>query len=158
MDERSEKKAKKTAPWAIIGVVVLALLAFGAYFIHQNNLPESESRIGQILEQPSDFTGEEVTVAGEVERVIGSRALTLDAPSVLAGPLLVISRNPLEPIGGSGLETLYAEDDRVRVQGTVREFNLREFERMLGEDLVDEEFVGWEGRPVIVADTVEENR
>ena len=158
MDERKEKKVKNYAPWAIIGVVVLALLAFGAFYINQNGVPQSESRIGQILEQPGDFTGEEVTVSGEVERVIGSRALTLDAPSAFSDKLLVISRNPLEPIGGSGLQTLYSENDRVRVQGTVREFNLLEFERMLGEDLVDEEFVGWEGRPVIVADTVEENR
>ena len=158
MNEINEKNVKKSAPWIIIGVVVLALVALGAFYVNQNGVPRSESRIGQILEKPSDFAGQEVTVSGEVERVIGTRALTIDAPSVFSNKLLVISRNPLEPIGGSGLDALYSENDRVRVQGTVREFNLREFERILGEDLVDEEFVGWEGRPVIVADTVEENR
>ena len=153
-----EKKAKKYTPLAIIGVVVLALIAFGTFYFGQDGVPQSESRIGQILEEPSEFTGEEVTVSGQVARVIGSRALTIDAPSAFSEKLLVISRIPLEPIGGGGLDTLYSENDRVRVQGTVLEFNLREFEQMLGEDLVDEEFIGWEGRPVIVADAVEGNR
>ena len=68
-----------------------------------------------------------------------------------------MSKQPLEPVGGSGFdEGFFEEDDEVTIDGEVRVFNLQEVEKELGVDLVDAAFLTWEGRPVVIANHITE--
>lgn len=159
-DMQHQRRAGIPGGWilALVGIVAVAAIVWGITRFG-DDAPQAESRISQVLENPREFFGQNITVTGEVETVIGSRAITIDAPRPFSSELLVISKQPLEPIGGSGInDYLFREDDRVSAQGTVREFNIREIERELGVDLIDSEFVEWEGRPVVIAETVEQER
>lgn len=159
MDETIQEGNGVKRKWIIggiaIAILIVAIIGFEIYFQTPQTV-ESESRISQVLENPNAFYGQQVSLVGPVEEVLGSRVFTLDAPEPFSDKLLVISKNPLQPIGASGTnEFLFARSDRVSVKGTVNQFNLREVENQLGEDLLDSQFINWEGKPVIIADTVE---
>lgn len=138
-------------------IIVVAVLLTGIYFYRDTGFfSEQDTRLEQIAEDPQNFMGQEVRAVGEVSEVIGSRALVAQSTEFESDDILVISRQPLMPVGGVGEDNLlYQGGDRVAIAGTVREFNIRELEQELGLDLVDEQFAEWEGRSVIIADTIE---
>lgn len=139
-------------------VVVVTILLTGIYFYRDNGFfSEEDTRFEQIAENPQNYLGQQVSAVGEVTEIIGSRAIVAESTEFESNEILVLSKQPLMPVGGGvGDESfLYQNGDRIAVNGTVREFNLREIEKELGFDLVDEQFSQWEGRSVIIADSIE---
>ncbi|MDP9314534.1 MAG: hypothetical protein M3R24_27260 [Chloroflexota bacterium] len=96
------------------------------------------------------FAGQTVAVREEVEEVLSLVAFTLDEDAFLAGgidnDLLVLSAKQSPAIAFTDIE-----DEAVTVIGTVRAFNLADFENELGYDLDDALYADWEGRSAIIA-------
>jgi hypothetical protein len=113
--------------------------------------------VNQLAANPAAFWGTEqlVTVVGEVEDILGWRAFTIEDNDLLFDEeLLVVSARPLLDRHGRTVESAFLGDDDIRVSGTVRAFNLAEFERELGVDLEDDLFTAWTGRPAIIAHSI----
>lgn len=107
-----------------------------------------------IADNPQAYVGRLVSVRGEVEEVIGATAFSLDEDALLEGgvdnDILVISSPDVPPIVQEGIES-----KTVQVFGTVRMLVTSEVEREFGFDLDDELVVDFEGRPVIIASSVQ---
>lgn len=137
------------------GLVVVALLVASVFVYSVENPSIAKRRVVQILETPQNFYGNTVTVEGKVGHVLGTRALTVDTPGVIGDQLLVISKESLEPVGGSGIqESIFSSTDPVRIVGQVREFNIQDVQEQLGVDLDDSIYKAWEGRPYIFVNTI----
>lgn len=102
----------------------------------------------RFFENPDDFVGQQATVSGKVTEVLRPRAFRLSGEDVGAKPLLVVSPQ----------QTNVETGQVVRVEGTVRRFDIpewiREFGQDLGFDLNDPVFQEFVGRPAIVAQSV----
>lgn len=137
------------------GLVVMTLLLASIFVYNLENPSIAERRVSQILETPNTFYGTTVSIEGEIENVLGTRALTIDGPGAIGDQLLVVSRDSLEPVGGSGIpQSIFSPTEVIMVEGQVREFNLNEVEQELGVDLDDQQFSAWEGRPFVYAFSV----
>lgn len=138
----------------VVGLLILGLILYFLYSLFNN---QEDSQLSQITQNPDDFINQTVDVRGEVDEVIGSRAISLNSPNATDPNVLVISKAPIVPVGGGDDESMFTNEDRVRVVGEVRRFSLRDVEEELGSDLIDEEFEDWEGEPVIIAENIERN-
>ncbi len=98
-----------------------------------------------IIDDPESFVGEQVTVSGEVNKVVGNNAFRIGGKDLGGEPLLVVSSK----------RSNVSQDELVEVTGTVREFDLAELENDFGVDLDDDAFTRFEGEHVIVADNVD---
>lgn len=157
MENAGGKDDKKTSKnfWVIMGIALLTLIIGGITF-YNLNIKNPDSKIGQVLNSPSEFYSKDAKLTGEIDQIIGMQSFTIDAPEPFSDQLLVISKEPLQPIGGSGPDDfLYDTGDRVSVKGKIMQFNIRQIENELGTELVDEEFRIYNGRPVIIADSIE---
>lgn len=107
-----------------------------------------------IAADPARYAGRQVAVLGEVEQVIGQGAFSLDEDALLeAGidnDLLVIRADPSASTLNEGIESR-----TVQVIGTVRALITAEIERDYGLTLDSEILVEYEGRPVVVATSVQ---
>lgn len=90
--------------------------------------------------------GQEVTVSGNVSAVIGTSAVRLGGDDFGGDGLLVINVNRA---GGA-----IAEDDNVRVTGTVREYDEVMFAREFGSEFEDDVYDPWFDENVLVASSV----
>jgi hypothetical protein len=113
-------------------------------------------RVADIVGDPIQYVGRQVTVVADVDEVIRPNAFVLDEDSVLEGgvdnDLLVFSRQGthLTPLDANWL------DNKVRVTGTVERMTRADLEREIGTNLgtwVDTEFA--ESAAVLVAQSVE---
>lgn len=138
-------------------VVVLALVLTGVYFYRDAGFfAGNSSRIETEVDTPQNVYGQRVNAPAEVENVIGTRALTVGSGEREEDEILVISRQPLIPVGAAGPGIpLYQRDDSIRVVGEVQEFNREALQQELGVDLSEDLFVKWEGLPVVVADDIQ---
>ncbi|MGE3957771.1 MAG: hypothetical protein AB7H96_13710 [Vicinamibacterales bacterium] len=104
--------------------------------------------LDQLEKDPDKYIGQQVSVDGEVDDVLGPRVFKIDEPNWgdLDGELLVIVP--------AGLAALIGEDDRVTVSGTVRRFASAELEREWGWQATPEVEVRLSSRPVIVAQRI----
>lgn len=109
--------------------------------------------VAQIMENPALYENRKATVVGEVEEVYSPYSFKLDEDDPLAGGI----DQDLLVVGVPG--TAWAFDGwreaNVRVNGTIRTFNVATFRDTYDYDFAPEAFTAWEGRPVMVADTVE---
>lgn len=108
---------------------------------------------GAIVANPNNYIGQTVTIAGEVEEVFGPRVFTLDEETIAGNTdLLVLSpQRPelnLEAIDNNWL------NDGVRVTGTVRAMVVADVEREIGWDLDRNLEVEYNGRPVVIAQSI----
>jgi len=116
---------------------------------------ESGLTVSDVVDNPSQYAGQIIALEGEVENTIGSRGFTLDGQGVIGDEMLVVSRQPLQAVGGDGLEGgLFTTDDEVLISGTVRRFNRSEIENELGISLDSQVYTEYEHTYVFVADTV----
>lgn len=157
LDQNYRKRNRGwNALWLLAGIAAVVILVIIALpFFDQANLPGNEQQLSQVAQNPEEYYGRAIQVDGQIEEIIGTRAFTMESQGVLQDDVLIISKSPLTPVGGGPDDFLYQADDRVSVAGTVRQFNKGELERELGVELVDEVFTTWEGRPVIIAETVQ---
>lgn len=152
MDSNDKDRAGYT--WASI-IGVFALLIVGAYLLTLNR--EGGERITNIVDNTSSYAGKQVALRAEVDDEVGSRALVIDQEdSVVGDEILVISRQPLEAVGGGPADILFDEGKDVEISGEVRSFNREELQKELGQVLDADAFRQWEGKPVIVANTITE--
>lgn len=105
-------------------------------------------RPGEIAEEPSLFMGKTVTVSSKVNKVISPNAFTLDDKELIGGKeLLVVGAIPSgDPIH---------EGETVLVTGPVRKFITAEIERDFDFDLQPELEVEYEGRAVVIAQSIQ---
>ncbi len=140
--------------WMFGGLLVLALVLLGVSLVN-NRAELADNRVTQ---NSSAFYGQKVNLTGQVNDVYGIQAFSLNGSGLINNAVLILSRSPLVPMGGGGDDVLYQNGDRVNVQGTVKPFHINEVEQELGVDLVDSMFLGWEGKPVVIADHVDKTQ
>lgn len=118
--------------------------------------------VDAILDRPASFVGRTVSVIGEIDRLMGNYAVTIeDEDAFFDDDLLVIFPRPLMSLpqiagnevvrGNPGLIPSVLIGRDALIQGNLRPFNLYAVERELGIDLEDDWFVGWDNRPVLLA-------
>lgn len=92
------------------------------------------------------YTGLEVSLVGEVQRIVSPIAFTLGGEGDVEPILVVMDEEP------SGL----APDQAVAVVAVPRgEFALAEVEAAIGSDLPDDAYADWEGGPYLEASLVQ---
>lgn len=115
----------------------------------------AEVAVDSILDDPGAFFGKPVRLSGEVDAALGLHAFTVeDGDFVFDDDLLVLSRRPLSGLGGVPADTITSPELTARVTGTVRRFARADLARELGVLFEEDPFARWEGRPVVVADSV----
>jgi hypothetical protein len=108
--------------------------------------------VDEIADDLAAYSHRLVAVRGEVDDVLGQRAFTIaDDDPLDDDNLLVVTARPPQALEPRLTQTPLAADNVVEVRGPVRRFNLADFEREIGADLDDDTFDGWEGRPAIIA-------
>jgi hypothetical protein len=113
-------------------------------------MPGAAVSAGQIIENPSQFAGQTVTVTGAVEDLFGPRAFTLDS-GLNVGELLVLGADPFPQVPDNATMRAYVVDDTATVTGTVRTLVTAEVERELGWNLEPQIVAKFERQPVLVA-------
>lgn len=103
-----------------------------------------------VAENTARYTGQKLTLTGEVDEVFGDRAFELEGNDVIFdSSLLVLTRSPVRLSGRAP-----QDDDRVVVTGTVRNFVVADLERELNWDLTPELEVDWRNKPALVAESI----
>lgn len=154
-DRRIIPITNNNVPWLIFGAVVFLLFLVAVPAVNNLTSPVDVSRIERIVSNPESFKNRDTTVSGNINEVIGTRAFTVNDPDIIGNDnLLIISRQPLQAVGGGGDDLLYKENDRVTVSGPVRIFRIKEIEDDLGVDLDDDAFLQWEGRPALIVNSI----
>ena len=124
----------------------------------QENAIEGERGQNVSLEDlttdPNAFVGRVISVRGQVDQNIGTRGLTVNTSGNDQDALLIVSKKSLVGVGGGPGEGLYQSDEGVRVSGVVRTFNLNELEEEIGAPLNEEAYRMYEGKPVIIAESI----
>jgi hypothetical protein len=106
-------------------------------------------KLDDLEERPTQYIGKQVSVDGEIERVLGPRIFKIDEPgwADLDGEFLVLMPARAAALVRSG--------DNVTVSGTVRQFVRAEVEREWGWlDLKPEVEIELARKPVIVAERI----
>lgn len=160
---KKRHSVKKSSPtsfakswWLIAGSTVLVLLTIMALpLFDENETQNSNTPVGVIAQYPQQFTGNSVEVTGEITDRIGYRAFTIQGQGLIDDEVLVVSEVPLEAVGGSGDNyQLFQDNKPVRISGKVDTFNLAQVEDQIGFDLNDEDFAEWNGKPVIITNSI----
>lgn len=159
--DRHDRDRDRKSPWGwIIGLLAVLAIALIIGFAVWDDDPETPNvaaataTIDEVAANPAEYAGEQVTLSGDVNNVLGPRSFILGSGA--GGQVLVIGAEPMDALGATGMASpAELADDTVQVTGTVRMFNLTEVERDVGADLNDQAFAGWEGRPVIVASNLD---
>ena len=128
---------------------VLSLL-LGVFLLaceDDEGLEEGGPVLENIVENPEEFYGENVTVRGEVHEVVGRYLVTISEEGF---PVVMSDETSLRFFEDLGSPYL---DATLIVEGEVLEFGSEEFESTLNVDL--EGYEVYEGEPAIVATSVE---
>ena len=127
----------------IIGLILWALFADG----DAEQTTNVAVSVDDITDNPDRYIGQTVTVGGEVNRMLGTNALVLEDDDFIGDDeVLVVGANQL-PAGQA--------NEVVLVTGTVSNFNMADAESQLGIDLDNNLFTDWDGRPAIVARSID---
>lgn len=112
-------------------------------------------RPAAISQDPGSFLGRRVKVEGEVERIYGPRAFSLEPGQSADAPLLVVGRKPWTLLQKNPQVNELIRNDHVQVMGRVRKFKLSEFQEESGRHAADSLLAPFEGRPVVLAQDIE---
>jgi hypothetical protein len=111
---------------------------------------EPVQRVDDIKASPLAYVGRDVTVIGEVDKVLDERAFEIEGDGVIwPKKLLVLSRAPVR-FGPTKLEP----GVELVVGGTVRRMAPDEVERELGQSIDRELALRYRGQAILVADSV----
>lgn len=162
--------ASRAVTYIVLAIIlIVGVIIFLAYWnnrevqngingniVEENGLEDSEELVNNILTNPTVYVGQDVTIDGEAEELIGDQALVLDTWGVIDDKILVIGRTPLaEMVINEDDEIIgIEEDDDVIISGTVQIFTIADIEEEVGMDLEQNLFVQYENLPVIIADTI----
>ncbi len=154
------RKRDRSSPWLWImlgTILVLGLLLLIDFIGDYTSVgPFEGATIREIVQAPDTYIGQNVTVSGEVNTVIGQRAFTIGDEEFMGGAeLLVVSVNDLPTVDGWAADTSILENDIVQVAGPVRRFEREAFENAVGVDLDDAALEPFNGQPAIIAQSVD---
>ncbi len=116
--------------------------------------PGQNVSIEEVTKDPESFVGRVVSVRGLVIQTIGTRGITVENSAKDTGELLVISRESLMGVGSGTGKGTYDENEGIRASGVVRIFNIEQLESEVGFPLNEDAYKGYEGKPVIIADSI----
>ena len=123
--------------------VWLALLAM-AGLMGGCGQAEAGITVEDVLEEPTRYVGQVITVEGEVASIHDPHWFTIDAPGALQDEMLVYSPDPYEAV----------ENADVAVTGEVQTLVVSRFERDWDLDLDPELEVEYADQPIVVAEAV----
>lgn len=120
--------------------------------------PGADVTAGQIIENPTFYVGQSLTVSGRVEHVHGPRAFTIDS-GMQDGDLLVIGAEPFADLPALRDERGAVDGDYTAlVTGTVRLFVASAIEREIGRDVDPEIEATFANKSVIISHTTQFER
>jgi hypothetical protein len=141
-----------TALAMVLGIVALVGLTVNSLYSRDSRLAVVQ---GISSDMPETFSGTLIDLTGTVTQTIGAQAVVVETPGIWGNNVLVIMRDLNIPIGGGpGEDYFYTPNDQVELAGKIRRFHTKDIEQLLSIDLDDEEFMAWQGKPVVIADTV----
>ena len=112
----------------------------------QSPSPKASTTVAEIVKEANaDLIGKTVTVSGEAEEVIGSKAFTIEGDRLFNDPEVLVVNATESPI---------IDDTLVQVTGTVRKFVGSEIEREFDLDLTQEFEAEFRDKPVLIATAV----
>ena len=140
---------------SLIALIILIPVLLG---VSCNTTEERVEEVGgvsaqQVIENPGAYVGKTVTVSGDVEEIWGPRAFNMDS-SMSIGELLVIGREPFPQVTVNNADTAYVINDIATVKGVVRLLVKADIEREIGWDLDPKIVAEFDGKPVLVAESV----
>ena len=153
---------RSTVAGALVSAALSGVVLAGCsedYETNETAPADADVRPAEDLEDPYDgpyakefrediegYTGQEVSLLGEVERVLSPIAFVLAGEDGVE-PILVISQSEFGDL---------RPGQAVAVAATPwDEFELTEVEEAIGSDLPDEAYTDWEGEPFLDASIVE---
>ncbi|HEX6125273.1 MAG TPA: hypothetical protein VFZ23_07850 [Pyrinomonadaceae bacterium] len=116
--------------------------------------PDKGVTVENILSNPKDYTGKEVTVVAAVSKTVGDRAFLLHGENP-TGELLVVGGDPYPSQPNESIEHGFMLAQSVRVTGTVEAFDPVAVERQAGVRRDDDRLKNYRGRAMIVARSLE---
>jgi hypothetical protein len=133
------------ALWNTKKAIALAILAVILPACNQSDGPAGTT-LSEITNEPNaDLVGKTVTVSGEVEKVIGPKAFTIEGDKLFNDPEVLVISATGSPI---------IEDTLVQVTGTLRKFVGAEIEQEFDLNLAQELEVEFRDKPVLIATAV----
>lgn len=116
-------------------------------------VPDDDDLLSQIIENPDQYYGQQVTVVGEIQDLYTTRVFKISDQTV-GQELLVITPEPLSEQQAAEAEELLEDNADVRVAGTVRQLVIAEVEEELSIDLDEQVEVEFRNKPVLIANNV----
>lgn len=142
---------------AFVAVVAILAVPYLAGMQRGQKVSLSNPHVSDILSNENLFVGRNVTVKGAVNDRVAQRAVIVNQEvNGKTTQILVISKQPLEAVGGGSDATLYDPGREIKVVGEVRRLNRAEIEHELDTNLDAPIIRLWEGKPVIIANFVDQ--
>jgi hypothetical protein len=117
--------------------------------------PGINAPIADIMNRPELYAGRVITVVSEVEKIFTPWSFKMDEEQALSGgvdnDLLVLGAIPLT---SWGFDESW-KDAKVKVTGTIRVLQAADFQREYGRGVDDLLFRRFEGKPALIARSVE---
>lgn len=111
--------------------------------------------VEDLVTSPATYSGQWVAVSGEVAQVLGPRAFTVTDDDLLVDEgIAVVAARPLVDRDGQPYPVDELGDARVVVLGIVFDVDRDRLQDHLGIPLDEAFFAGWEGGPVVLADSI----
>jgi hypothetical protein len=140
--------------WALTALfllVVLIALAFWGYG-WGGGRPGNTTPAAASADPLNDMSGKSLTLAGTIQNVEGAHAFTMSSDSVAAGKqILVISRQAINELP---VNVSTGQEQKVQVEGKVQKFDRDQLQRDFNLKLSDDEMRNWDGKNVLVADSI----
>ncbi len=137
-------------------LIMIMTLVFGLLGCAKDAAEIAEDKGGvtaqMVIENPDAYIGKTVTVSGDVEEIHGPKAFNMDS-GVSVGELLVVGREPFPNLADAD-NRMYVINDVATVTGVVKKFVMADVEKEVGWDLDPNIFSEFEGKTVLVANSV----
>lgn len=118
--------------------------------VDASRAPKPTTTVDQVREQPAEFYGKQIRVAGTVEKLLSERSFELEGAGwAFHDNIVVLTKSPVQLAG-----VALAGNDELVVTGTVRPFVAADVERELGWDMTPEIEVRLKERPVLIAESI----
>lgn len=152
------KFQRRKSLYVVLAVALTAALLVWIPIVGKFSLEDPQPmpvRPAAINQDPGSFLGRRVTVEGEVERIYGPRAFSMERGESADAPLLVVGRKPWTLLQKNPQVNELIRNDHVQVTGRVRKFKLSEYQAESGRHAADSLLAPFEGRPVVLALDIE---
>lgn len=142
------------AALVVIALIIGVIVALFAFFVDDDAAaPGRGVAVSTVLANPEVFYDEEdVTVSGEVNRILSPFAYTIGGAEFGDQELLVVGPPPAAVAERTEERPLFRRDI-VQVAGELRPFEIEAVEAEIDDDLPDEQVADFAGQPVLLADS-----